>query len=72
VVKAGVVSDNSTSAVLLTGATGGIGEAAARVFVAHVDTLVVHGPQVRVADAARRWHGKQPSWSPARCRASRR
>jgi NAD(P)-dependent dehydrogenase (short-subunit alcohol dehydrogenase family) len=40
-----MVSDNSTSAVLLTGATSGIGEAAARVLVTRVDTLVVHGPQ---------------------------
>lgn len=37
--------DDSTSAVLLTGATSGIGEAAARMLVTRVDTLVVHGPQ---------------------------
>jgi NAD(P)-dependent dehydrogenase (short-subunit alcohol dehydrogenase family) len=39
------VSGNSTGAVLLTGATSGIGEAAARMLVTRVDTLVVHGPQ---------------------------
>lgn len=37
--------DHSTCAVLLTGATSGIGEAAARVLVTRVDTLIVHGPQ---------------------------
>lgn len=37
--------DHSTSAVLLTGATSGIGEAAARVLRTRVGSLIVHGPQ---------------------------
>ncbi|OLT22902.1 short-chain dehydrogenase [Pseudonocardia sp. CNS-139] len=39
------------SAVLLTGATSGIGEAAARVFATRVPTLVIHGPQAGSAVA---------------------